>query len=77
MKHQQDPELSLPPNWSKLADVGAVYFVGTVLYLTKIPERWLNGQVDYIGSSHNIFHVLILVALSLDMTDCWRLYLER
>jgi adiponectin receptor len=77
LQFKYDPAISLPPNWSKLSDVGAIYFIGTFLYLTKIPERWLNGQTDFFGSSHNIFHVLILVALAVDMVDCWQLYVER
>lgn len=77
LQFNYDAAISMPPDWSKLLTVGAIYFVGALIYLTKIPERWLNGKTDYIGSSHNIFHVLILVGLTLDMVDSWRLYEAR
>jgi predicted membrane channel-forming protein YqfA (hemolysin III family) len=34
-----------------------------VFYISKFPERILPGFVDYIGHSHNIWHVLIFAAL--------------
>ncbi|KAL1643465.1 inc metabolism membrane protein [Diplodia intermedia] len=38
----------------------AVYFTGAVLYAAKIPERWCPGMFDYVGGSHNIWHVAVL-----------------
>jgi adiponectin receptor len=38
-----NPETCLPPNWNKLISVFSCYFIGTVFYITKIPERWLKG----------------------------------
>ncbi|XP_061732947.1 progestin and adipoQ receptor family member 3-like [Nerophis ophidion] len=32
-----------------------------VFYLTKIPERYFPGQVNYIGASHQVWHVLVVV----------------
>lgn len=77
LSYNYDPSIALPPDWLKLSWVGGIYLIGTSLYLTKVPERWLKGQVDYFGSSHNIFHVLILVALVISMKDQWQLYRER
>lgn len=77
LEYNYNPEIALAPDWMKLAPIGVVYLVGTTLYLTKVPERWLKGQVDYFGSSHNIFHVMILVALILTMKESWALYLKR
>ncbi|XP_036342103.1 adiponectin receptor protein 2-like [Rhagoletis pomonella] len=33
-----------------------------VIYAAKIPERWLTGKVDYVGHSHNWWHLFILAA---------------
>ncbi|CAM1298805.1 PAQR3 (predicted) [Pycnogonum litorale] len=40
---------------------GAAFF----FYSTKIPERLYPGKFDFIGSSHQIWHILIVAAL------CW------
>ncbi|CAI7669914.1 hypothetical protein N7533_013412 [Penicillium manginii] len=37
-----------------------VYFVGALVYASKIPERWKPGLFDYVGGSHNIWHVAVL-----------------
>lgn len=37
-----------------------VYLTGAVLYAAKIPERWFPGVFDYVGGSHNIWHVAVL-----------------
>lgn len=37
-----------------------VYFAGAVLYATKTPERWCPGMFDYVGGSHNIWHIAVL-----------------
>nr|XP_036212754.1 progestin and adipoQ receptor family member 3 isoform X1 [Bactrocera oleae]XP_036212755.1 progestin and adipoQ receptor family member 3 isoform X1 [Bactrocera oleae]XP_036212756.1 progestin and adipoQ receptor family member 3 isoform X1 [Bactrocera oleae]XP_036212757.1 progestin and adipoQ receptor family member 3 isoform X1 [Bactrocera oleae]XP_036212758.1 progestin and adipoQ receptor family member 3 isoform X1 [Bactrocera oleae]XP_036212759.1 progestin and adipoQ receptor family member 3 len=36
--------------------------VAFVIYAAKIPERWLTGKVDYVGHSHNWWHLFILAA---------------
>lgn len=36
--------------------------VAFVIYAAKIPERWLAGKVDYVGHSHNWWHLFILAA---------------
>jgi adiponectin receptor len=41
---------------------GILYIVGAVLYAGRIPERWSPGTFDIWGSSHQIFHVLVLLA---------------
>ncbi|OJD17056.1 hypothetical protein ACJ73_08829 [Blastomyces percursus] len=38
----------------------AVYLLGAMIYASQIPERWLPGFFDYIGGSHNIWHVAVL-----------------
>lgn len=44
---------------------GALYLFGTLLYVTHIPERFVPRTFDMIGSSHQLFHVCILIAAAL------------
>lgn len=37
-----------------------VYLIGAIIYASKVPERWLPGFFDYLGTSHNIWHVAVL-----------------
>jgi adiponectin receptor len=37
-----------------------VYLTGALLYASKVPERWFPGTFDYVGCSHNIWHVAVL-----------------
>ena len=37
-----------------------VYMTGALVYASKIPERWFPGVFDYIGGSHNMWHVAVL-----------------
>ncbi|PNY00052.1 adiponectin receptor protein [Trifolium pratense] len=37
------------------------YLIGTLFYVTRIPERWRPGWFDLAGHSHQIFHVLVVV----------------
>lgn len=37
-----------------------VYLSGAVLYAAKLPERWMPGAFDYVGGSHNIWHIAVL-----------------
>lgn len=37
-----------------------VYFGGAIVYASKIPERWCPGMFDYVGGSHNLWHVAVL-----------------
>ncbi|KAM3421498.1 hypothetical protein BST61_g1890 [Cercospora zeina] len=41
---------------------GALYIIGAVIYAARVPERWKPGQFDLLGSSHQIFHVMVLLA---------------
>ncbi|SCU91146.1 LAFA_0F02102g1_1 [Lachancea sp. 'fantastica'] len=41
---------------------GVFYILGAVLYGTRIPERLVPGTFDIWGNSHQIFHVLVVVA---------------
>jgi adiponectin receptor len=37
-----------------------VYICGAVLYAMKVPEVWFPGAFDYVGGSHNIWHLAVL-----------------
>lgn len=41
---------------------GALYVVGSLLYANRIPERLFPGKCDYMFQSHQIFHVLVVLA---------------
>ncbi|XP_057768007.1 heptahelical transmembrane protein 1-like [Salvia miltiorrhiza] len=41
--------------------MAASYLLGTLFYVTRVPERWLPGRFDLAGHSHQIFHVFVLV----------------
>ncbi|KAI9794844.1 MAG: hypothetical protein M1816_002972 [Peltula sp. TS41687] len=38
----------------------AVYLIGACVYAAKIPERWWPGVFDYVGGSHNLWHLAVL-----------------
>ena len=38
----------------------SVYLVGAIIYAGQVPERWLHGWFDYVGGSHNIWHMAVL-----------------
>lgn len=37
-----------------------VYLAGAFVYATKTPERWAGGGFDYLGGSHNLWHIAVL-----------------
>ncbi|XP_021714484.1 heptahelical transmembrane protein 4-like [Chenopodium quinoa] len=40
--------------------MGLFYFLGALVYATRIPERWMPGKFDLAGHSHQLFHVLVI-----------------
>ena len=48
--------------FSWLALQGFTYVLGAAIYAARIPERWKPGHFDILGNSHQIFHVLVLLA---------------
>ena len=36
---------------------------GALVYASKFPERWSPGRFDFVGSSHNLWHLVVLVAM--------------
>lgn len=41
---------------------GALYILGAFIYASRIPEKWYPGRFDLVGHSHQIFHVLVILA---------------
>jgi adiponectin receptor len=41
---------------------GVLYIVGAVIYASRVPEKWAPGKYDIWGNSHQIFHVLVVLA---------------
>lgn len=57
--------LTRGPEWSyyfyaPLMKSVSVYLVGALIYAAQIPERWCPGWFDYVGGSHNIWHLAVL-----------------
>ena len=40
---------------------GISYIFGALLYILRFPEKKFQGKFDYIGSSHQLFHILVFV----------------
>ncbi|KAJ1430382.1 AdipoR/hemeolysin-III-related [Sesbania bispinosa] len=40
--------------------MGVLYGLGAVIYVTRIPERWMPGKFDIAGHSHQLFHILVV-----------------
>ncbi|KAF1936380.1 HlyIII-domain-containing protein [Clathrospora elynae] len=41
---------------------GVLYVSGATIYASRVPEKWSPGKYDIWGSSHQIFHVLVVLA---------------
>lgn len=50
---------------------GALYILGAAIYAARVPEKWYPQRFDIWGSSHQIFHVLVVMAA---MTHGWGLW---
>ncbi|XP_073002337.1 heptahelical transmembrane protein ADIPOR1-like [Typha latifolia] len=42
------------------AAMAVSYLVGTIFYVSRVPERWKPGMFDVTGHSHQIFHVFVM-----------------
>lgn len=41
---------------------GITYIIGGIIYITRFPEIKYPGKFDYIGSSHQLFHIFVVIA---------------
>eukprot|EP01029_Cantina_marsupialis_P018584 TRINITY_DN4281_c0_g1_i1.p1 TRINITY_DN4281_c0_g1~~TRINITY_DN4281_c0_g1_i1.p1 ORF type:complete len:418 (-),score=89.70 TRINITY_DN4281_c0_g1_i1:492-1745(-) len=55
----------------KLILMGGLYIGGAVLYALRIPERFSPGHFDILFSSHQIFHVMVVLAA---LTHYWAVF---
>jgi adiponectin receptor len=46
---------------------GALYILGAAIYAARIPERVWPGRFDIFFASHQIFHVLVIVAAAVHL----------
>jgi adiponectin receptor len=37
-------------------------FVGGCIYAHGVPEKWAPGKFDFVGSSHNIMHIFVIIS---------------
>ncbi|KZS14977.1 Membrane progestin receptor gamma [Daphnia magna] len=61
----QNGGFSTPNVFDLVSQIGIMYLIcGLALffYVTKVPEIWFPGSVDFIGSSHQWWHVIIFLA---------------
>ncbi|KAJ0961411.1 hypothetical protein J5N97_000366 [Dioscorea zingiberensis] len=40
--------------------MGVFYIVGVVVYVGRVPERWMPGMFDLVGNSHQLFHLMVI-----------------
>ncbi|EME88842.1 uncharacterized protein MYCFIDRAFT_35624 [Pseudocercospora fijiensis CIRAD86] len=52
---------------SWLITQGLLYIIGAMIYAARVPERWKPGAFDILGSSHQIFHVLVVAAAAVHL----------
>ncbi|CAE6469529.1 unnamed protein product [Rhizoctonia solani] len=45
-----------------IALTAVLYVSGAFIYACRVPERWFPGTFDLFGSSHQIFHVCVVLA---------------
>ena len=49
--------------YAPIAKSMMVYFTGALIYASQVPEKWWPGTFDYIGCSHNIWHVAVVFGI--------------
>lgn len=53
---------------------GILYIAGAAIYAARVPEKWSPGKYDIWGSSHQIFHVLVVLAAASHLTGLVRAF---
>lgn len=43
--------------------VALLYFMGVVVYVLRVPERWFPGRFDIWGHSHQIWHIFVVLGI--------------
>jgi len=52
----------------------AAYFTGAMVFLFRLPERWTKGTTDVFGSSHQIWHMFVIIGGVLHFKMCVEQY---
>lgn len=68
----QQLNLRMGLNWVLLQ--GVFYVSGAFLYAARWPEKWRPGHFDIWGSSHQIFHVFVVLAAASHLRGCMEAY---
>lgn len=53
---------------------GAIFILGATFYAFRFPESSKPGKFDILGSSHNIFHVLVVIATFVHLAGIWQAF---
>jgi adiponectin receptor len=53
---------------------GAIFILGVTFYTFRFPESVKPGKFDMWGSSHNIFHVLVVIATFVHLAGIWQAF---
>jgi adiponectin receptor len=53
---------------------GFLYILGAAIYAARVPERLRPGKFDLLGSSHQIFHALVVLAAGAHLTGLLRAF---
>jgi channel protein (hemolysin III family) len=56
---------------------GQVYIGGAIIYAARIPERCRRRTFDIVGSSHQIFHICVIIGAWIHFKSGLELYQER
>uniref|UniRef100_A0A7S3MY52 Uncharacterized protein n=1 Tax=Strombidium inclinatum TaxID=197538 RepID=A0A7S3MY52_9SPIT len=56
---------------------GAIYIIGALIYVFRIPERWQPKKFDLAFSSHNIFHLFVVSACIIHVNEALNMYHDR
>lgn len=60
-----------------LFSFGAFYILGAVFYATRIPEKFSPGRFDIVLHSHQIFHILVVVAAWVHLANIREIAFKR
>lgn len=56
---------------------GTLYIIGAAIYASRVPEKYYPRQFDLLGSSHQIFHVCVVMASIVHAIGVWRAFTYR
>ena len=54
-----------------------IYALGAVIFAIKWPEKYFKHKYDIVGSSHQIFHVCVVVASVIHLWASIKMFRER